>query len=242
MKLFSCLSWGNDKQVKQSLQASEDEVVSLKKELDERNTQLKSLEEKHVEEINVLMAAEVKILEEKKSEYTAKIEDLTSRNRELEAANKVFIEEKQELTAQISQLNTLCSDYKEQVESNKEKQIQLESSQMSSCASAIMAATSDEEIQAVINTLVRKNDELEIALACEKEKSQRRKQEASDRRAKFKERVQNLTRKLSDDESSGVSNDSSSDESNDSSSDGSNDSPIKGSLFGTPKAGNTPKR
>mmetsp|Transcript_27470 Transcript_27470/g.42341 ORF Transcript_27470/g.42341 Transcript_27470/m.42341 type:complete len:242 (+) Transcript_27470:202-927(+) len=241
MEIFSCLSGGNNKQLKKSLQASEDEVVSLKKELDERNKRLKSLEEKHVEEINV-KAAEAKILEEKNSECTAKIEDLASRNRELEAANKVYIEEEQELTAQISQLNTLCSDYKEQVESNKEKQIQLESAQMSSCASAIMAATSDEEIQDVIKTLVRKNDELEIALACEKEKSQRRKQEASDRRAKFKERVQNLTRKLSDDESSGVSNDSSSDESNDSSSDGSNDSPIKGSLFGTPKAGNTPKR
>jgi len=237
MNVFSCLSGGNHKQLQKSLQASEDEVVSLKKELDERNKQLKSLEEKHVEEINV-KAAEVKImLEEKNSEYTAKIEDL------LKAANKVFIEEKQELTAQISQLNTLCSDYKQQVESNKEKQIQLESSQMSSCATAIMAATSDEEIQDVIKTLVRKNDELEIALACEKEKSQRRKQEASDRRAKFKERVQNLTRKLSDDDSSsGVSNDSSSDGSNDSSSDESDESPITGSLFGTPKAGNTPKR
>ena len=66
MEIFSCLSGGNNKQLKKSLQAAEDEVVSLKKELDERNKRLKSLEEKHVEEINV-KAAEAKILEEKNS-------------------------------------------------------------------------------------------------------------------------------------------------------------------------------
>ena len=147
-----------------------------------------------------------KILEEKNSEYTAKIEELTLRNIELEAANKVFAEEKQELAAQISKLNTLCSDYKDQVESHKQTQTQSGSEQEISFATA-MAVTSVKEIQHAIENFQRRNEELEAALAYEKKKTQNRKREASIRRARFKERVQNLTRKLSDDDSSVASND-----------------------------------
>lgn len=200
---FSCLSGGN--KLKKSLEAAEKEVASLKEKLDERNRQLKALEEKHVDEGNV-EAEEIKILEEKNSECTAKIEELTLRNSELEAANKVFAEEKQELTAQISELNILCSDYKDQVESHKEMQTQSRSAKGISCETT-MAATSDKEIQHKIESLERKNEELEAALAYEKKKTQNRKREASIRRARFKERVQNLTRKLSDDDSSVASDD-----------------------------------
>ena len=222
MKIFSCLSGGNNK-LKKSLQASDDEVVSLKQELDERNKLLKAMEEKHAEERHV-KAEEVKILEEKNSEYTAKIEELASRDFELETANKVFVEEKQELTAQISKLNILCSDYKDQVESHREKGIQSGSAQGNSCAA--METAGDKEIQHAIEILERRNEELEAALAYEKKKTQKRKQEASNRRARFKERVQNLTRKLSDDDSSSGASD---------------DAPTTGSLIGTPKVGNTPK-
>ena len=134
---------------------------------------------------------EIKTLEEKNSEYTAKIEELTLRNNELEAANKVFAEDKQDLTAQISKLNILCSDYKDQVESHKEMQTQSRSAEGIS----------------VVENLERRNEELEAALAYEKKKTQNRKREASIRRARFKERVQNLTRKLSDDDSSVASDD-----------------------------------
>mmetsp|Transcript_22167 Transcript_22167/g.31675 ORF Transcript_22167/g.31675 Transcript_22167/m.31675 type:complete len:220 (-) Transcript_22167:45-704(-) len=169
-------------QLKKSLQASEDKVTSLKEEIGQLNKQLKTLEGKHEKESSV-RAEEAKILEEKNSEFIAKIEDLTSRNSELEAANEVFIKEK------------------EQSESNKEILSQSKSAQKISelCATAI-AATSDKEIQNVIKMLERKNEELRVALTNEKKKALRRKQEASDRRAKFKERVQNLTRKLPDDE------------------------------------------
>ena len=211
MKIFSCLSGGSK---------LKDEVLSIKQELDEHNKQLKAMEEKHAEERRANVE-EIKILEEKNSEYASKIEELTSRNIELEAANKVFAEEKQELTAQISKLNILCSDYKDRVESHKEKQIQSESVQGISFAA--MAAAGDKEIQHAIEILELRNEELEAALADERKKTQKRKREASKRRARFKERVQNLTRKLSDGASS------------------SDDAPTPENLIGTPKAGSAPK-
>lgn len=201
--LFSWLRGGGiNRQLQKSLQASEDKVLSLKEELGQLNKELKTLEEKHEQESNV-RAEEVKMLEGKNSEFVAKIEDLTSRNSELEAANEVLLKEK------------------EQLESNKEILSQSKSAANMSemCATAI-AATSDKEIQDVIKTLERKNQELIVALANEKKKALRRKQEASDRRAKFKERVQNLTRKLSDDEDELPDHDAE----------------------GTPKAGSSPKR
>lgn len=224
MKIFSNLR-GGKKQLKKALQACEEEVLSLKQELDERNKQLKALDEKHVEENNI-KAEEVKILEEKNSEYTAKIEDLTSKNRELEAANKVCTEERQELAAKIDELNALCSDYKEQVDNNKKTKThftqQSESTQTISSATT-MAVTSDKEMQDMIKILKEKNEALEAALVREKKKSQKRMKEASERRARFKEKVQNLTRKLSEDDES-------------------DDEPPTESPSDTPKAGNAPKR
>lgn len=224
MKIFSNLR-GGKKQLKKALQACEEEVLSLKQELDERNKQLQALDEKHVEEDNI-KAEEVKILEEKNSEYTAKIEDLTSKNRELEAANKVGTEERQNLAAKIDELNALCSDYKEQVDNNKKTQShftqQSESAQTISSATT-MAVTSDKEMQDMIKILKEKNEALEAALVREKKKSQKRMKEASERRARFKEKVQNLTRKLSEDDES-------------------DDEPPIESPSDTPKAGNAPKR
>lgn len=204
MKIFSRLS-GGKKQLKKSLQACEDKVISLEQELAERNKQLNALEGKQVED-NSVKNDEVKILEEKNNEYAAKIEDLTSRNIELEAANK-------QLGMQIDEFNTLCSDYKEQVDNNKETQTQFTLSE------------SAKEMQDIIEILERKNRALEAALAVEKKKSQRKKKDASDRRARFKERVQNLTRKLSDDELSEEESD---------------DTAPTESLFDTPKAGSKP--
>ncbi|KAL7439645.1 hypothetical protein ACHAXM_006805 [Skeletonema potamos] len=220
MKIFSRLS-GGKKQLKRALQACEEKVVSLKQELDERNKQLKALEEKQVEESNV-NAEEIKILKEKNIEYTMKIEDLASRNRELEASNKVYAEEREEFASKIDELNALCSDYKEQVDIIKQTQTHFTQIESKQTISSSTAATSNQETQDIIKDLERKNEALEAALAIEKSKSQRRRKEASDRRARFKERVQNLTRKLSEDESD-------------------DETPTE-SLCDTPKAGNTPKR
>ena len=49
---FSCFSGGKN-ELKKSLQAAEEEVIFLKQKLDERDRQLKALEEKHAEEGNV---------------------------------------------------------------------------------------------------------------------------------------------------------------------------------------------
>jgi chromosome segregation ATPase len=220
MKIFSRLS-GGKKQLKRALQACEEKVVSLKQELDERNKQLKALEEKQVEESNV-NAEEIKILKEKNIEYTMKIEDLASRNRELEASNKVYAEEREEFASKIDELNALCSDYKEQVDIIKQTQTHFTQIESKQTISSSTTATSNQETQDIIKDLERKNEALEAALAIEKSKSQRRRKEASDRRARFKERVQNLTRKLSEDESD-------------------DETPTE-SLCDTPKAGNTPKR
>ena len=223
--MFSWLE--SNRQLKESLQASKDKVLSLKEELDECNKQLKTLEEKYEVEINV-GAEEAKILEEKNSELLAKIKDLTSRNGELEAANEGLIKEKEELTVQNSELSTKCSGYKERLDRKKES------------AQKIVVATTDEEIQGVIKSLEQQNKQLKIAFTNEKNKTLRRKQEASDRRARFKERVQNLTRKLSDDESDDDESESDDDELSSESDD--DDVPVKGSQSSTPKAGNSPKR
>eukprot|EP00574_Skeletonema_japonicum_P010859 CAMPEP_0201721520 /NCGR_PEP_ID=MMETSP0593-20130828/6178_1 /ASSEMBLY_ACC=CAM_ASM_000672 /TAXON_ID=267983 /ORGANISM="Skeletonema japonicum, Strain CCMP2506" /LENGTH=240 /DNA_ID=CAMNT_0048212349 /DNA_START=112 /DNA_END=834 /DNA_ORIENTATION=+ len=231
--MFSWLE--SNRQLKESLQASKDKVLSLKEELDECNKQLKTLEEKYEVEINV-GAEEAKILEEKNSELLAKIKDLTSRNGELEAANEGLIKEKEEFTVQNSELSTKCSGYKERLDKKKES------------AQKIVVATTDEEIQGVIKSLEQQNKQLKIAFTNEKNKTLRRKQEASDRRARFKERVQNLTRKLSDGESDDDESDddeSDDDESDDdelSSESDDDDVPVKGSQSSTPKAGNSPKR
>ena len=58
-------------------------------------------------------------------------------------------------------------------------------------------ANNDDKTQ-MHDILQMENERLVLALKTEKEKAKKRRKEASDRRARFKEKVEHLTRKLSD--------------------------------------------
>ena len=164
-------------------------LSSLKMELDARNKELETLKEEQTKELN--------IKNEEAAVLRAKIEDLTSRNADS--------------LVQLEEMRKKCSDFEEQLNNNKTKRemhltfSQSESAGMRPSTTTTIKGKSEEEILDMITQLQQTNKELHATLTMEKKKSQRRRQEASDRRAKFKQRVQNLTRKLSDDSSSSSS-------------------------------------
>ncbi len=184
MMLISRLKGKKKKKVLQE----DPKCLSLQMELDARNKELETLKEQQTKELN--------IKNEEAAELRTKIEDLTSRNTES--------------LVQLEEMRKKCSDFEEQLNKIKKKEMHLtfsesESAGMRPSTTTTIKGKSEEEILDMITQLQQTNKELQAALTMEKKKSQRRRQEASDRRAKFKQRVQNLTRKLSDDSSSSSS-------------------------------------
>ena len=136
---------------------------------------------------NSLLKKSLKECEDKVLSLQTEINDL---NKQLSALKEKHIDmemleqQNNEYKAKIGVLEATNDQYRE--ENKKVLSIQLENGEKYN------DKTQKHEI------LQMENERLVLALKNEKEKAKKRRKEASERRARFKEKVQHLTRKLSD--------------------------------------------